>query len=581
MAEDFEPVLLRWSQHVQLSDVQDPLGLGLRGSARLASQLLHCITSMTPRARYFSFIPWCILDHQKRGKGSSQGLGLREAIVLRERALTLGCVAYHGGQPCKGGGLIGTREAGNWFSDGHAEADFRILSFAKVPALDAYYNSLVNLGCIVIEEEMEDTDDGSQSHEMTFDDIELTPLGQQLAEAYGSQISSLASVHQLSERQRMCSVRDLGEWGERGGLCELAENSAPDRRLLRDIFLALIEQKGESHPVRKQSLLLILELCRQLSAIGWHLDESTFSSATYYGETVNDDSLLKVEWSSPLSDIAIRWRMFYFHHFMSVALEGLFSWLISQLSDKGLSGATVESLVDGLDSTTVRSVLEDEFGVNAADQFGASCPADFFALFGLTPAELNTETSRQLDDRITPDSRIAEIWLEDLIRRNSYLQSSAGLAVPMVLLALTLGRYTHWQETRFGNWLAGTAHDPYLDLIPPILTDGLTRRFGDWWRCSWKELADFVMCRYVIRQHIAMSYEKTATGDRCLLQTDGEKVVSSANYDEIGIGNPRFPSAVQILKDLALLDDTNDGITVLTEEGDQLLDSELEKGNAE
>jgi len=61
-----ELTLLRWSEHVPASDVQDPLGLSLRGSARLASQLLYCITSITPRARYFSFIPWCVLDWRRR-----------------------------------------------------------------------------------------------------------------------------------------------------------------------------------------------------------------------------------------------------------------------------------------------------------------------------------------------------------------------------------------------------------------------------------------------------------------------------------------------------------------------------------
>src|SRR5262245_54544080 len=74
------PILLRWSDHVLASDVQDPLGLALRGSARLASRLLYCITSITPRARYFSFIPWCIFDHQLREKGKPHAMGLRDAI---------------------------------------------------------------------------------------------------------------------------------------------------------------------------------------------------------------------------------------------------------------------------------------------------------------------------------------------------------------------------------------------------------------------------------------------------------------------------------------------------------------------
>src|SRR3954468_5465236 len=102
------PVLLRWSDHVPASDVQDPLGLGLRGSTRLASRLLFCITSITPRARYFSFIPWAVYDWQKRERGQRFALGLRHAIALREKALVLGCVAHHKGSACVGGGLVGS-----------------------------------------------------------------------------------------------------------------------------------------------------------------------------------------------------------------------------------------------------------------------------------------------------------------------------------------------------------------------------------------------------------------------------------------------------------------------------------------
>src|SRR6266850_2001207 len=105
------PILLRWSDHIPASDVTDPLGLGLRGSARLASQLLYCITSITPRARYFSFIPWCVFDYQNREKGKPHALGLRDAIVLRENALTLACVTHHEGGTCRGGALVGSNEA--------------------------------------------------------------------------------------------------------------------------------------------------------------------------------------------------------------------------------------------------------------------------------------------------------------------------------------------------------------------------------------------------------------------------------------------------------------------------------------
>jgi predicted transcriptional regulator len=74
-----------------------------------------------------------------------------------------------------------------------------------------------------------------------------------------------------------------------------------------------------------------------------------------------------------------------------------------------------------------------------------------------------------------------------------------------------------------------------------------------------------------------MSYEKTSTGDRCLLQVDGPKVVSTSDYEEIGMGNPRLHSAIQILKDLDLIEDDDNGVTYLTTEGKQFIKQELAK----
>src|SRR6516165_7680044 len=179
-----KPTLLRWSAHVSSSDVQDPLGLSLRGSARLGSRLLHCITSITPRARYFSFIPWSFFDYQSREKGKPHALGAQDAIVLRENALALACIKHHQhdtGGTCKGGALVGTKEAKRWLRRGNKEADLKTLKFAKIPALNAYFTSLVNLGCFVTEDELPDSDEEGAEVQFTWEDIELSPLGLQVA----------------------------------------------------------------------------------------------------------------------------------------------------------------------------------------------------------------------------------------------------------------------------------------------------------------------------------------------------------------------------------------------------------------
>jgi hypothetical protein len=573
-------VLLRWSEHVSSSDVQDPLGLSLRGSTRLGSRLLHCITSITPRARYFSFISWSFFDFQSRDRGKPHALGVRDAIVLRENALTLACVTHHRHDQdgtCKGGALVGTREAKRWLRRGNRDADLKSLKFAKIPALNAYFTSLVNLGCFVTEDELPDSDEEGAEVQFTWEDIELSPLGLQLAECYDAAVGSLTAVRALGAGKPRCAVDVLADLGKHGGLCELSDPGAPDRTLLRDIFFGLAGLKDDSHRVRRQSLLLFLELCRQFSADEWVLNEPDFSSAVYYGELKNDEDHFQVEPPPALRDVATRWRMFYFHHYMSVALEGMFCWLVTNLATHGLAGATVEEFVAGLDSLAARKALSDLLSLDVPRPFGKMTPAEFFALWGVRGGDLGPALGTAFDHAIRSLRPVAEAALEGHIRDGESMQSPTGLALPMILLAATLARFARWEPTNYGKWLAGAASDPYLDLVPPVVSAGLNRRFDRWWVRPWRELTEFVLSRYVVRQHQAMSYAKSSSGDRCLLQTDGEKVFATGRYDDVGLGNPRLRSALQILKDLALMEDNDDGVTRLTKEGRSFLAQELAK----
>ncbi len=545
-----DPILLRWSEFVPTTDVMDPLGLSLRGSARLAARLLFCITSVTPRARYFSFLPWCVDDYRRRERGKSLALGLRDAIFLREQALTLGCVAHHEGEACPGGALVGTNSAKKWFRTGRDQANFgRMSRFSKNPALDIYFNSLVNLGMFVTNGNLPDDE---AEVEFSFDDLELSPLGLNVTESYGSAVEQLGATEPLAARNRTCSVADLNEFGRVGGLCGVAGADAADRELLRTIFFALDRNPGDSHHVRRTSLLLILELARQLGSDGWIFREGRFSGAVYYGEVVSDDSRFEVTIPPVLADVAARWRMFYFHHYLGVALEGIFTWLVSHLGGCGLTGANLCQLVASLDAPAVSEVLTELFGVEIT-AFGRSTPAGLFAAVGVPAGALDLSASEVLDRAVPSWSPLAEDRLEDLIRSNEHLASPVGLAMPLVLLATTLGRYARWEGTNFGRWLATAATDPHLDLTPPVVSAGLARRFGSWWSRPWAELAEFVLARYAVRQHQAMAFEKGRAGDRCLLQVDGDTVRSTGGYERVGMGSPRFRSAVQGTRPAGLL----------------------------
>jgi hypothetical protein len=76
--------LLCWTEELPSDSAQDPLGLKLRLSARLAAELMHCITSITPRARYFSFFPWAIGQYLTHEKDTAFDRGLDLAVLHRE-----------------------------------------------------------------------------------------------------------------------------------------------------------------------------------------------------------------------------------------------------------------------------------------------------------------------------------------------------------------------------------------------------------------------------------------------------------------------------------------------------------------
>jgi hypothetical protein len=489
----------------------------------------------------------------------------------------LGCIAHHEGEPCTGGGLVGSRDAKKWFANGGTEANFKKMKkFSKNPALGAYLNSLVNLGLFVTDAERPDSDEEADA-DFIFDDIELSALGLDLAKRFDRKAGGLTTAKNIASKDRCCTVDDLAEFGRYSGLCELSQKGSADRELLRDIFFAVVETKGESHRVRRQSLLLTLDLCRQFSADEWQLTENEFAGAVYYGEVANDESRLAIAVPPQLRDIAIRWRMFYFHHFMSVALEGLFSWLVSHVATRGLAGETVEAMVGQLRELSLRKNLSEVLGVDLPLAFADLAPSELLAQTGVRAAALDKAVSQSLDVAVLSLSPLAEDTLEDLIRSNAHLYSSAGLALPMILLSVTLARYYRWEGTNYGKWLASAANDPYLDLVPPLVTTGLDRRFGSWWTCTFADLTGFVLCRYVVQQHQSMSYEKTWTGERCLLQVDGPKIVSIGGFDKIGMGNPRIRSAIQILTDLGLIEVDEEDVSRLTNEGEYFLEQELAK----
>ena len=579
--------LLSWTKMAPAVEGKDPLGLMGRVSNRLANQLLFCITSITPRARYYSFLPWCVADYRRRVKGRSFDRGLDDAVRLRERAYALGCIAHHAGEPCLGGRLVGTREARKWYM--HRGSDvpkLTKLSFTETPALNNYYRSLVNLGLFVEHEDLGAEAASEEAVGFTFDDLELTDQGQSLASHYSRAINDLQCVRKIATQPDDCTLKELAAWGAHGGLCELADGG-PELRILREIFFDDNGTSGAAHRLRRDTLVLLLDLLPQFGGSNLPLDMYTFNDATHFGEVAADrggDEIVGIKINPKLRDIANRWRMFHFHYYLSVALETLFVLTVRRAREAGLRGVDLGELVAGLGSPATQKTIGRLLECRLPRNFLDMAPREIGSACGVSVPTADAAASEEFDKQVRLLHPLSESRLDYLIRNEAGFDTPEGAGLGLVMLSSMLMRYVRWEQTDFGRWLGNAVEDSYKDAAAPPMLAQIRSRSGDFWSKPWRELSPYILNRFVIRLHEALSLEKPGSGVKAFFQSDQRRVYwRGPRYDRIAVTNSRLGSALQILVDLGYAARKAGARDMYrpTTEGEGRLSSELQKMGGE
>jgi hypothetical protein len=81
--------------------------------------------------------------------------------------------------------------------------------------------------------------------------------------------------------------------------------------------------------------------------------------------------------------------------------------------------------------------------------------------------------------------------------------------------------------------------------------------------------------RFVVEQHEWLGYQKGHGSSKIILHEENGRLTATDRFDRLGVGNPRFGNAVQVLVDLRLLGDDDSGLTRLTRDGKAWLEREL------
>lgn len=320
------------------------------------------------------------------------------------------------------------------------------------------------------------------------------------------------------------------------------------------------------------SLLLILYAVDITADNGVSFDANAFNDLTYYRTLIDEeDNPIAIDMPSQLTDIAERWRIFHFHGYLTIALEALLVGLVRVIRYNP-EGRTVIQIIEAFDSLEARTLLGELLSAELSVPFMDQTPASSLALLGIDYP--NSTEDNVGASTIFGKMPAAERELSDALINKDFVSGAAGPLIAALLLFVLLLRHELTVDESHKGWNTQKIFDPFSDVGIPTVMHSLKTEIGnDWWNRPNGEVIARLLNRFVIRQHETMSYEKGFGGSPPFFRFDGQLVVGTDTVAEnVGAGNPRFPSAMQVLRDLRLIGEDDAGGDSLTDDGRDLLD---------
>lgn len=537
-----------WTERVEKqSGAQDPLAM-TRVTDRLLSDLFPGITTITPRARYVSHHAWSIWDAEQRSSPAN-ATELYEEVYKRERVLMLASVQH----------ALSTEESNRNHNDIvgittgdeilQGESDPIVLDFRFVGnpggSYDEAYTGPINTMGVTTRTE------GSQYRT-------LTERGERLAEAYDELIEQTA-VRDVIESGTI-SRSQLKDLADKICLCEVCTDAAPDRELLRDVYLRLEsnEDVGVNDTLRTQSLQLLLAVADQVEAE--QFSSTTFANACYYRTIKTNSGYQPISIPDHLSLHAARWKALRAHDYFGYAAEVVLESWLAFLEMQSQTESTIEHFQTRVTNSNVCEHLTEWLGVPITAETPLETilddiwpEADATVLTGSktgTGPPMEHPRSEQSFDSLLQNAKKNRNW------------DRVHAAWPGLLFSTVLRFEQATGETASGwEWLRSHTEG---DLTPVRFAEELETHLYD--GATFGEFVDWFTEEYVIMQAENVRQQKeggNTTNFRGWFrrQDNGWEKVRDHSA---GHWSARFSSAVSILRDLALLDPNPEKVTLTT-----------------
>jgi hypothetical protein len=534
---------------------RDFLGIETLSEGILAD-LLPGINNQTRRARYYSFWAWMLRDFILDPDATHTQAGFYEWLRRREDALILANLA-HG---CESR-AAGTDQGNRVWAGGEAVSyplDWRSLLSVDGGSYQLYYRGALQEMNIV-----------SRREDSPHDDL-TRKVGLALADAYGESVAQAEYVRNYLDATWL-RRDDIEDFAEYGCLCQVGCHEEERRRLV-DAFFRF--DTPDVYAVKRlASLCFFLDVVAQSD--GQPLDQNAFRTVLYFW-SYGDHHAYRPEGN--LLGPAQRWRVFQLRQYFVFAVESLWGLFLDRVEIEALTGGEyVGWLLDELDLVALAEVFDLDLPHD--DPHELKLQALYNAVRAALPDVALKPGPQAFQTHLNEQELTQQIRRE---RSNTDPQVRAGNALLMQALM-------HW---RCQPWHGGPGwiytSERYAAGRMPIESylRHVERAFREEWTLA--RWLGWFHHRYLWLQHRRVALEKLISRGR---ETALFELLDDAPRDSGGNGSvvrlprmqgtgkdapkmnaPRFPSALNIMADLGIIESLEGNSSRLRPYGVALLD---------
>lgn len=555
-----QSVLPRWTARLyRPTGGQDHLGVASVATDRILPRLSPGVNVLTYHPRYWSFYTWLLWefwrdDERVRDRRSfARFYRPREAIF----AAGVSSLCPNPEHDTVRGGVVGARRASAYVNN-HPQAVNSAYHYidSLLGGYGLYYGTTIAFTGLILPA----TPDAGLKWDIPEGMGQGGP-GEKVAEGFRDAVADTRYYREyFADDDAVVPVDVVEEYAAAACLCQLRTPGAPDRPLLRDVFLhAGVEDNATN---RRTTLRMVLDLADQME--NHALSQDRYRRLIYFradGEggvwTPRDN----------VADIARQWRLYQSREYYNYALTRLFTaitrWGLG-VSGGGLRSVATGDLLAHVESRLDSALLAGHLSLPDPG-YGASTPLGIFT----TWVGEQAGAERSLDDAWDINAPLHEHRLYQWASELADDSDGAWLAAITILCLLVVRLGSPATELRYGDdwWIVREGGIARLSM----------RRFFHHYRqrrndgATLGEAAKWLVTDYVIRQHARVAVSKLPA-DTFRFQRDGDRLRFNEQRLIANMTNSRFEALATTVHELGLVGYLYADSHPLTDAGRSLLE---------